>query len=111
MACRNRVLNILRKKFKSPKDAEAHYFPISITVGDPGLEVPIIPTLQPASGASASLDLHVICDLFKSYCIEHLEVCPPDDFLQLSLLTMQHLKLCGRSNVLYGLAKALGTWH
>lgn len=31
---------------------------------------------------------------------------PPDDFLKLALLAMEHLKSCGRSNVI---AKALGT--
>ena len=34
---------------------------------------------------------------------------PPDDFLKLALLAMEHLKSCGRSNVIYNLAKALGT--
>ena len=43
----------------------------------------------------------MISKLFKSYCAY--------DFLQFSMLAMKHLQLCGRLNVLYHLAKALGT--
>ena len=53
--------------------------------------------------------LTLISELFKLYCIEQSDICPPDDFLELSVLAMKHLHSCGRSNVLYHLAKALGT--
>ena len=33
----------------------------------------------------------------------------PGDFLELAVAAMQHLKSCGRANVLYNFAKAIGT--
>ena len=34
-ACRNKVLNTLRMKFKSPEEAEAHYFPLNLVASEP----------------------------------------------------------------------------
>jgi len=34
--------------------------------------------------------------------------CVPDDFIELTVSGMNHLKECGRSNVIYSLAKGLG---
>lgn len=34
-ACRNKVLNTLRRKFKSPEEAEAHYFPLKLVASEP----------------------------------------------------------------------------
>ena len=33
----------------------------------------------------------------------------PDDFIQLAVSGMSHLKRCGRSNVIYSLVKTVGT--
>lgn len=33
----------------------------------------------------------------------------PGDFLELAVAAMQHLKSCGRANVLYNFAKVIGT--
>ena len=116
-ACRNKVLNTLRKKFKSPKEAEKYYFPQKVearevlpTVVDSEVsvgEICAVPNLLPSMSNLGQLDM--ISELFKSYCTLRSDVSPPDDFLQLSMLAMKHLRLCGRSNVLYHLAKALGT--
>ena len=53
--------------------------------------------------------LTLISELFRLYCVEQSDISPPIDFLELSILVMKHLHSCGRSNVLYHLAKALGT--
>ena len=117
-ACRNKVLNTLRKRFKSPKEAEEYYFPQKVaapevlaTVAESELSVSQICAapglLSSASNHEQQLDL--ISELFKSYCAVQSDISLPDDFLQLSMLAMKHLRSCGRSNVLYHLAKALGT--
>lgn len=115
-ACRNKVLNTLRKKFKSPKDAEAYYFPIKLTAPEPvSFEVSITPTLLPnlsnvpSFGLESNQQLQMISELYQKFCTEHSDISLPDDFLQFGLSAMVHLKSCGRSNVLYKLAKALGT--
>lgn len=111
-ACRNKVLNTLRKKFKSPKDAEAYYFPLKLTAAEPvAAEVTTIHVLPnlPSIGSVSNQQLQVISELYKSYCTDHSGISVPDDFLQLAISAMVHLKSCGRSNVLYKLAKALGT--
>lgn len=48
-----------------------------------------------------------VFDLFlkESTFLTHI----PDDFIKLSINGMSHLRKCGRSNVIYSLAKSLGT--
>ena len=110
-ACRNKVLNTLRKRFKSPEDAEAHYFPLKVPECDPVCtadQVSITHTmqlLQPGPGQQ----LQVLSDSFTTYCDTHSNVSVPEDFLMLAASAMEHLKSCGRSNVVYNLAKVLGT--
>ena len=107
-ACRNKVLNTLRRKFKSPEEAEAHYFPLNLVASEP-TEVEAATITPRLLNSSENQDLKVISSLYKSYCTSCSSVTPPDDFLKFALLAMEHLKSCGRSNVLYNLAKALGT--
>ena len=45
----------------------------------------------------------------QSHLASNLSVNVPDDFLELAAAAMQHLKSCGRANVVYNLAKAIGT--
>ena len=52
--------------------------------------------------------LEIISDLFSSYAYSQ-GVHSPKDFLQLFLNASLHLKVCNRTNVVYGLAKAVGT--
>ena len=46
-------------------------------------------------------------ELIKHITEWHFKM-PLQDFIPLSVMAIEHLKRCGRSNVLYGLAKALG---
>ena len=54
-----------------------------------------VPSFLPPMSNLGQLDL--ISELFKSYCTLWSDVSPPDDFLQLSMLTMKHLRLSGRA--------------
>ena len=53
--------------------------------------------------------LKMIASLFQDFALTNYGVQIPSDFLYLSVCAIQHLNQCGRSNVLYGLAKAIGT--
>ena len=76
-----------------------------------GSQVLISPRLleQEVSELTECQKLHLMSDLFRSYCQTRLCVVPDDDFMLLSVLAMIHLKSCKRSNVLYKFAKCLGT--
>ena len=104
------MLNYLRRRYKSPAEAESHYFPSEGVVDSEAAaaEIDIVPELQPSSTLSLR-QLTTISDLYTSYVTSNSSVTIPADFLKLALSAMEHLKSCGRSNVLYSLAKALGT--
>ena len=107
-ACRNKVLNTLRRKFKSPEEADLHYFPKNLVASDPTAVA--VATITPSLlNSPENQELKVISDLYKSYCSSCSSVIPPDDFLKLVLSAMEHLQSCSCSNVIYNLAKALGT--
>lgn len=109
-ACRNKVINSLRRKFKSPACAEAHYLQSQLVVStEETAEQRITPVLQHSTETMPVNQLVIISDLYKSYIASNSNVAVPDDFLVLALSAMEHLKACGRSNVLYNLAKVLGT--
>lgn len=52
----------------------------------------------------------VLSLLYSKFADSHC-VKIPDDYLQLSLSAMKHLRESGRANVLYKLAKAIGEVH
>ena len=115
-ACRNKVLNTLKKKFASPEAAESHYFPLKLVASEPqpaGVEVSVTPSLQSCptrnEGIEPSQQLLALSDHFKSFCNLHSSIDPPDDFLSLAVSAMEHLRSCERSNVVYKLVKVLGT--
>ena len=81
--------------------------PVAVSDADVG-EVQATPGLL-SSVSNHDQQLALTSELFKLYCIEQADIKPPNDFLQLSMLAMKHLESCGRSNVLYSLAKSLGT--
>ena len=56
-----------------------------------------------------SPDLLALSEMFCDYCKETLHLCVPADFLQLSAAAMTRLQNYGRSNVMYNLAKGVGT--
>ena len=55
------------------------------------------------------MKLEALSVMFSSYCVNELGLVVPEDFLKLAALAMQHLSSNGRSNVLYKLAKGIGT--
>ena len=112
-ACRNKILNTLRKKFKSPEEAERFYFPVKMIASESmteAVEISITPSLLPCKNVCESDEqLQLVSKLYKSYCSTYSNTAPPYDFLKLALSAMEHLQSCGWSNVLYKLAKAVGT--
>ena len=53
--------------------------------------------------------LEVLNELLSSHAAMQYNLIIPEDYLQLSLKRMKHLEEVGKSNVLYELAKGLGT--
>ena len=110
-ACRNKVLNTLRKRFNSPEDAQAHYFPLKVPACDPVCtadEVSITHDTQPLP-PDPHQQLQILSETFTTVCDAHSGLAVPKDFLLLAMSAMEHLESCGRSNVVYNLAKVLGT--
>ena len=117
------------RKFTSPSDAEEHYFqtqevsmstePLSCdaftqtevlmeSIGvqtDEPMEVQIDECNQLAP--IEQLSLREISGSFQKLARTY-QVCIEEDFLQLVLQSCQHLQKYGRSNVLDGLARAIG---
>ncbi len=60
-------------------------------------------------GADPKDQLCFISKLFEIHAAALYGVVVPSDFLELSLKAMKELRAVGRSNVLYGLAKVIGT--
>lgn len=79
-----------------------------------GLDVPVTNVDRIATAISllkmvSDELIRVISSLFQQYALTKYDVHVPADFLQLSLIAIRHLNQCGRSNVVYGVAKAIGT--
>ena len=52
----------------------------------------------------------LLSQLFATFLKQNTSIiCPPGDFLELAVRGVMHLQQCGCSNVIYMLAKALGT--
>ena len=58
---------------------------------------------------TAEDQLSMISELLMEHATKFYRVTVPKDFLQSSLMSMQHLDSSGKVNVLYELAKGLGT--
>jgi len=123
MACQSKVVGYFLKKYKTPKDAELHYF-----MGDTPQFTQTSST--PRSFVSASMqtdDIDALCLLalfkklpaeeqlqalsmmFIAYMSSSPCITVPEDFLIHAKNAMLQLRNSGRSNVLYNLAKGLGT--
>ena len=63
------------------------------------------------SGLSPDQALQLLSAMLTEYCaiVGQPHLIPSDDFPRLSLSAMAHLKSSGRSNVVYGFVKCLGT--
>lgn len=90
-ACRYKVVSWFKERFQSPTDAEAFYFGRSAS-----------------SGGGVDQQLATLSCSF-SKCCSSLGVEVSGDFIELSAKAMVHLKESKRTNVLYSLAKGLGT--
>ncbi len=105
-------MNLLRKKFTSPLAAESHYFAHKFVVSEAasaGKEVVIESELRGGELSGLTPD-QVLLYMLNDYCvlIGHPQLFPAD-FIQLSISAMTHVRLCGRSNIVYDLVKCLGT--
>ena len=84
----------------------------SPTKVDVGTEVNFAPTLSMAVAVieelSPSQQVVLLSDLFQKVCRTYDE-CIGSDFLELIVKASRHLMQCGRSNVIYKLARAIGT--
>ena len=132
-ACRNKVVRWLSVHFKTPADADAHYFRqseavedtlasvVQLTLSDTRSTTTTSATTQTESQNMTEViaewlknleehkKLEEISKLFQSYVLVNYSVTVPSDFLELSARAMAQLKLHNRSNVLYKLAKSMGT--
>ena len=85
-ACRNKVFNTLRKRFKSPEIAETYYFPKEVVAssdGTAGNEMNVTCELRNQSESLPLQQLGFISDLYKSFVTSNSSVNVPDDFLRL----------------------------
>lgn len=132
MACRNKVVRWLAVHFKTPADADVHYFGRS---EESAVEVATESVQQlslsaPATSSTGTqtteqdiakvirelmkrLDEHeqlkTISEVFHAYVLVNHSVNIPEDFLGVASQAMAQLKRHNRSNVLYNLAKSMGT--
>ena len=74
----------------------------------PTAEVSITSTVQSIQ-PTPEQKLQVLSQTFTHHCSAHSKVDLPEDFLVLATSAMEHLQSCRRSNVVYTLAKVLGT--
>ena len=61
------------------------------------------------ANASISPGTDLLSRQFSEFVQQKHSITLPQDFLELCVQAMSHLRQCGRSNVLYSLAKGLGT--
>ena len=142
-ACRYKVVGSLVKKFPSPREAEAHYFPSlkgspssSQSLSQMSTESqtespPCTPKCTVAVQTGAFQPLHseqcqtqlslppsiddddellVLSKLFSELMMRE-KISIPDNYLLYSAKAMVQLSKHGRSNVLYNLAKGIGTFR
>ncbi len=89
-------------KQEASTQTEEAYLPVAPTDVDTTHAVEILSSLPQAE------QLRVIADLLYTFGVTRYRVNIPHDFLPLSLRASQYLQQCGRSNVVYELARAIG---
>jgi hypothetical protein len=133
-SCRTRVNRDLKKRFKTPKIAEDYYSSLLISPSESadnhssGSYFQNQHNSPPSSAVSVTIEtvdslaqlLNNLCQLdpeqhlvslsegFAAYC-SRMAVPVPSDFIPLAFKAMQNLQFAKRSNILYYLAKGLGT--
>ena len=86
-------------------EARRFYFPVKMITSEPTAEA-VETSITPAYYHSVNPNnFNLYQNYIKCYCSVHSSRTPPDDFLKLALSAQS----CGWSNVLYKLAKAVGT--
>lgn len=111
-ACRYKVVGYLKKQFQTPRDAEDAYSGEQSADSNAEVEPPTIDsstTEYHFSQLSAIVQLDLLSRLFSSYASRELKLSVPDDFVALAAKAMVQLKDNNHSNVLYNIAKVIGT--
>ena len=114
-ACRLRVILKYPKKYESPEAAEKHFYEqqsvteiVPIEVNAP-LDVTPAKLIEMVMLLPEEDQLKAISELFCYFAEAKHNVHIRSDFLRLTIDASEHLLKCGRSNVVYGVAKAIGT--
>lgn len=128
-ACQLQVVSKYSKQFRTPKAAEQFFFgpKETLIVDDSSVPEGVPKDTRPSGssrwvGSASTIgdlkdavlqlkgfkQLEVILDLFRSYALSQ-GVTVQRDFLKLFLDASLHLRKCNRTNVVYGMAKAVGT--
>ena len=121
-SCRTRVNRDLRKRFKIPKAAEEYYLSLhspaeshndnSPPSSSVSVTIETIDNLAQLLQDQCQLDperhLLSLSESFAAYC-SRMNISVPPDFIALSIKGMLNLQSSKRSNILYSLAKGLGT--
>ena len=131
-SCRYKVVGWLTKKFAQPKGAETFFSCHTSSIGvqtdqsvtsSCGVQTDKTVTMTSNAGVRTSKnvmtsvgiqstvapDLQSLSVMFAEHCKDKLQLEVSEDFLKLSVSAMTRLKNCHRSNVLYNLAKGVGT--
>lgn len=117
-SCRNKIQRDLQKNFPTPLQAKAHFSYVEMPQGVPKFLLSSTETdthrllntyfqLTEKLGSEEQLDL--LSQLFSHYAATNSSFIVPEDFLVLAYKGMKELQDGKRSNVLYSLAKTLGT--
>ncbi len=114
-ACRLRTTTVLKKRFKSPSEADAHFLqelspPFSMDIEETA-QVLVLSKHQQMKECLdffAALEKEDQLSVFAEMLSRHFPSVPPD-FFSLVINSTKHLKECNRTNVIYTLAKVVGT--
>ena len=125
MACRFKVTGWLAKKYKTPKAAEAHYCEpdissvsidncasthkatASASVQTDKADVSVLTHLF--TTLPADDQINVLSKLYSVYMLNNCNIDVPEDFISYASNAMSQLRHSRRTNVLYNLAKGIGT--
>ena len=111
-ACRYKVF-WLKKKFVTPLEAEVQFPPKVVMTRDSSTQTERHVHDPLSNEVWSSLDrqeqIQGISTLFSRYCLKEFCCVVPGDFLVYASLAIQRLTNSARSNILYSLARSIGT--
>lgn len=122
-ACRSRVVRFLSKRFRTPAEAGAYFndqklpsqacaSSLSYTMKSSGMQTDPIDSsmfLGILNLVPRESRLPLLSEVFSAYMLTMFKLSVPNDFLHLAASAMLQLSNNGRTNVLYNLAKGMGT--